>query len=221
MATSDKNPNKSYSFRVLAKVRGNFLAGLIVIAPIGFTMWIINSIIGWIDGWVLPLIPYNYHFAEYIGINLKGLGVIFFLVFTVLVGWVAKGILGRTFLRVGENLVDRTPIVRSVYSGIKQIAETVLSSRDSSFEKACLIEYPRKGIWAIAFVASDSRGEIAEKNPDKQNQLVSVFIPTTPNPTSGFLLFIPQSDIKYLDMTIEEAAKLVISAGLVYPKEKK
>ena len=221
MATKDKNPNKSYSFRVLAKVRGNFLAGLIVIAPIGFTMWIINSIIGWIDGWVLPLIPYNYHFAEYIGINLKGLGVIFFLVFTVLVGWVAKGILGRTFLRVGENLVDRTPIVRSVYSGIKQIAETVLSSRDSSFEKACLIEYPRKGIWAIAFVASDSRGEIAEKNPDKQNQLVSVFIPTTPNPTSGFLLFIPKSDIKYLDMTIEEAAKLVISAGLVYPKEKK
>ena len=221
MATSDKNPNKSYSFRVLAKVRGNFLAGLIVIAPIGFTMWIINSIIGWIDGWVLPLIPYNYHFAEYIGINLKGLGVMFFLVFTVLVGWVAKGILGRTFLRVGENLVDRTPIVRSVYSGIKQIAETVLSSRDSSFEKACLIEYPRKGIWAIAFVASDSRGEIAEKNPDKENQLVSVFIPTTPNPTSGFLLFIPKSDIKYLDMTIEEAAKLVISAGLVYPKEKK
>ena len=221
MATSDKNPSKSYSFRLLAKVRGNFLAGLIVIAPIGFTMWIINSIIGWIDGWVLPLIPYNYHFAEYIGINLKGLGVVFFLVFTVLVGWVAKGILGRTFLRVGENLVDRTPIVRSVYSGIKQIAETVLSSRDSSFEKACLIEYPRKGIWAIAFVASDSRGEIAEKNPDKENQLVSVFIPTTPNPTSGFLLFIPKSDIKYLDMTIEEAAKLVISAGLVYPKEKK
>jgi uncharacterized membrane protein len=221
MAARDKNLNKSYSFRVLANVRGNFLAGLIVIAPIGFTMWIINSIIGWIDGWVLPLIPYNYHFTEYIGINLKGLGVIFFLVFTVLVGWIGKGILGRTFLRIGENLVDRTPIVRSVYSGIKQIAETVLSSRDSSFDKACLIEYPRKGIWAIAFVASDSKGEIAEKNPNKNNQLVSVFIPTTPNPTSGFLLFIPKSDIIYLDMTIEEAAKLVISAGLVYPKEKK
>ncbi|MGY9034633.1 MAG: DUF502 domain-containing protein [Rhodobacterales bacterium] len=221
MAARDKNLNKSYSFRVLANVRGNFLAGLIVIAPIGFTMWIINSIIGWIDGWVLPLIPYNYHFTEYIGINLKGLGVIFFLVFTVLVGWIGKGILGRTFLRIGENLVDRTPIVRSVYSGIKQIAETVLSSRDSSFDKACLIEYPRKGIWAIAFVASVSKGEIAEKNPNKDNQLVSVFIPTTPNPTSGFLLFIPKSDITYLDMTIEEAAKLVISAGLVYPKEKK
>jgi len=221
MAARDKSPSKSYSFRVLANVRGNFLAGLIVIAPIGFTMWIINSIIGWIDGWVLPLIPYNYHFTEYIGINLKGLGVIFFLVFTVLVGWIGKGILGRTFLRIGENLVDRTPIVRSVYSGIKQIAETVLSSRDSSFDKACLIEYPRKGIWAIAFVASDSKGEIAEKNPNKNNQLVSVFIPTTPNPTSGFLLFIPKSDITYLDMTIEEAAKLVISAGLVYPKEKK
>ena len=221
MSARDKILNKSYSFRVLANVRGNFLAGLIVIAPIGFTMWIINSIIGWIDGWVLPLIPYNYHFTEYIGINLKGLGVIFFLVFTVLVGWIGKGILGRTFLRIGENLVDRTPIVRSVYSGIKQIAETVLSSRDSSFDKACLIEYPRKGIWAIAFVASDSKGEIAEKNPNKNNQLVSVFIPTTPNPTSGFLLFIPKSDITYLDMTIEEAAKLVISAGLVYPKEKK
>jgi len=206
---------------ILGNIRGNFLAGLIVIAPIGFTIWIVMSFINWIDGWVLPLIPYNYHFTDYLGLNLKGIGVIFFLIFTVIIGWLGKGILGRTFLRFGENLVDRTPIVRSVYNGIKQIAETILSSRDSSFEKACMIEYPRKGIWAIGFVSSDTKDEIADKNPLKTDKLISVFLPTTPNPTSGYLLFIPQSDITYLDMTVEDAAKLVISAGLVYPKKKK
>ena len=112
------------------------------------------------------------------------------------------------------------PVVRSFYSGIKQIAETVFAQQERSFEKACMIEYPRKGIWAIGFISTTAKGEIAERN-SSAGPMVSVFVPTTPNPTSGFLLFFPKSDIVELDMSIEDAAKLVISAGLVYPPAKK
>ncbi len=110
------------------------------------------------------------------------------------------------------------PVVRSIYSGVKQIAETVFAQTDRNFEKACLVEYPRRGIWAIGFISTQAKGEIAKKSPDGQD-LLSVFVPTTPNPTSGFLLFFPSSDVIELDMSIEEAAKLVISAGLVYPQK--
>lgn len=203
---------------VISRIRGNFFAGLVVIAPIGFTIWIILSIISWIDGWVLPLIPYNYHFEEYMVLNLKGFGVIVFLTFTVLVGMLGKGILGRSLLRLGESIVDRTPFVRPVYNGIKQIAETILASREVSFKRACLIEYPRKGIFSIAFVGGNAKDELVEKTFNS-GPLVSVFLPTTPNPTSGYLLFVPAKDITYLSMSVEDAAKLVISAGLVYPKK--
>jgi uncharacterized membrane protein len=148
----------------------------------------------------------------------RGVGVVVFLLFTVIVGWMGKGIMGRSFLRWSESLVERMPIVRSIYSGVKQIAETVFSQRDRSFEKACLVEYPRKGIWAIAFVSTTTKGEIAAGIPI-QDEKVSIFLPTTPNPTSGFLLFVPRSDIVELDMSVEDAAKLVISAGLVYPNK--
>ena len=111
------------------------------------------------------------------------------------------------------------PVVRSFYSGIKQIAETVFAQQERSFEKACMIEYPRKGIWAIGFVSTTAKGEIAARN-SKKGPMVSVFVPTTPNPTSGFLLFFPKADVIELDMSIEDAAKLVISAGLVYPPTK-
>ena len=122
-------------------------------------------------------------------------------------------------LRFGESMVERMPVVRSIYNGVKQIAETVFSQRDTSFDKACLIEYPRKGIWAIAFISTNARGEVRTKISDGED-IATVFLPTTPNPTSGFLLFLPRSDVKELDMTVEDAAKLVISAGLVYPNGK-
>jgi uncharacterized membrane protein len=149
-------------------------------------------------------------------INLRGVGVIFFLVFTVIIGWVAKGFIGRSLIRWGESLVDRLPLVRSVYGGVKQIAETVFAQSETNFDRACLIQYPRTGIWAIAFVSTRAKGDIARKLPI-QDEAVAVFMPTTPNPTSGFLLFLPRRDIIELDLSIEEAAKLVISAGLVYP----
>ncbi|MCE8005741.1 DUF502 domain-containing protein [Aestuariivita sp.] len=204
---------------LLAGLRASFLTGLIVIAPIGLTVWLIWTVVGWIDGFVLPLVPYNFRPEQYVGINLRGVGVIIFLIFTVIVGWIAKGLIGRSLIRWAESIVERTPVVRSIYSGIKQIAETVFAQSERSFENACLIQYPRQGIWAIGFISTDTRGEVAQK-ADAQNGMVSVFVPTTPNPTSGFLLFFPKEDVIELDMSIEEAAKLVISAGLVYPNDK-
>lgn len=203
----------------LSGLRSSFLTGLVVIAPIGLTIWFIWALMGFVDGVVLPLVPDRFNPGQYIGINLRGLGVVIFLVFTVIVGWVAKGLIGRSLLRFGESLVDRMPVIRSIYAAVKQIAETVFAQSDRSFEKACLIEYPRKGIWAIGFISTEARGEIADK-PVTAGALMSVFLPTTPNPTSGFLLYVPVEDVIILDMSVEDAAKLVISAGLVYPNAK-
>ena len=174
---------------------------------------------GWVDSVVLPLVPSTIQPEKYIGINLRGVGVIIFLIFTIFIGWIAKGLIGRSFISFAESLVDRMPVVRSIYSGVKQIAETVFAQSDRNFEKACLIEYPRRGIWVIGFISTEAKGEVAE-SAQTGDRLMGVFIPTTPNPTSGFLLFLPKQDIIELDMSVEEAAKLVISAGLVYPNAK-
>ena len=213
---------------MLARLRTSFLTGIVVIAPVALTLWLIWSVIGWFDGFVLPFVPDAYRpeqilntfFGYDLNLNIRGVGVVVFLIFATLVGWLAKGLIGRSFIRYAENLVNRMPVVRSFYSGIKQIAETVFAQQERSFEKACMIEYPRKGIWAIGFISTTAKGEIAERNSSK-GPMVSVFVPTTPNPTSGFLLFFPKADIVELDMSIEDAAKLVISAGLVYPPTKK
>ncbi len=204
---------------LFARIRSSFLTGIVVIAPVGVTIWLIWTVVGWIDGVVLPFVPQTIQPEEYIGINLRGVGVIIFLIFTVLVGWIAKGILGRSLIHFAEGLVNRMPVVRSIYSGIKQISETVFAQTERSFEKACLIQYPRRGIWAIGFVSTMAKGEIAER-AETGTGLMSVFLPTTPNPTSGFLLYFPVEDVIILDMSVEDAAKLVISAGLVYPNEK-
>lgn len=205
---------------LFAGLRASFLTGIVVIAPIGLTAYFLWSVVGWIDSFVLPLVPSVWRPEQYIGINLRGVGVIFFLVFTIIIGWIAKGLIGRSLIAWAEGLVDQMPVVRSIYTGLKQIAETVFAQQESSFEKACLIEYPRRGIWAIGFISTNAKGEV-NRIAGGSEQLLSVFVPTTPNPTSGFLLFFPQSEIIELDMSIEEAAKLVISAGLVYPEEKK
>lgn len=213
---------------MLARLRTSFLTGIVVIAPVALTIWLIWSVIGWFDGFVLPFVPDAYRPEEILNtifgydlkLNIRGVGVVVFLVFATLVGWLAKGLIGRSFIKYAENLVNRMPVVRSFYSGIKQIAETVFAQQERSFEKACMIEYPRKGIWAIGFISTTAKGEIADRN-SSNGPMVSVFVPTTPNPTSGFLLFFPKKDIIELDMSIEEAAKLVISAGLVYPPAKK
>jgi len=204
---------------ILAGLRASFLTGIVVIAPIGLTVYLLWTVIGWIDAFVLPLVPGPWRPEQYIGINLRGVGVIFFLVFTVMVGWIAKGMIGRSLIKWAEGIVDRMPVVRSIYTGLKQIAETVFAQQDASFDKACLIEYPRKGIWAIGFISTDAKGEVS-RIAGNGERLISVFVPTTPNPTSGFLLFFPVRDVVELEMTVEEAAKMVISAGLVAPPDR-
>ena len=191
--------------RFISGFRNSFLTGVVVIAPVGLTVWLVWTVIGWVDGFVLPFVPSQYQpeellkaiLGEDVRVNIRGLGVVFFLVFTTFIGWIAKGLLGRTFIRSAENLVNRMPVVRSVYSGVKQIAETVFAQADRSFEKACLIEYPRRGIWAIGFISTAAKGEVSKRAGSGQ-KMQSIFVPTTPNPTSGFLLFFPAEDvIKY------------------------
>ncbi len=202
--------------KLIADLRTSFLTGLAVIAPIGLTLWLIWSVINWIDGWVLPFLPSFLRPATRLGIDVPGAGVVMFLVFAVVVGWVTRGVVGSTLLRWGESIVDRMPVIRSVYNGVKQVAETALSQSETSFDRACLVEYPRKGIWAIGFISTRAKGEVSV-SLQAAGRIETVFVPTTPNPTSGFLLFVPASDLIELEMAVEDAAKLVISAGLVYP----
>jgi len=221
MTTNRKKAKKArrdvHRASFLASLRANFLTGIIVVAPVFLTAYLIWWFIGMIDGWVLPLVPERYQPEPYLGINVKGYGLIIFLIFTIFIGSMAKGFIGRAILNRGERVVARMPVVRSIYNGLKQIAETVLSQSNGSFEHACLVEYPRKGIWAVAFVATETKGKVLSSLPGNSAYL-SVFLPTTPNPTSGFLLFLPKEDVILLDMDVETAAKLVISAGLVSPE---
>lgn len=197
------------------RTRSNFLTGLVIVAPVSLTIWVIWTGINFIDSRVVPLVPDVYNPATYLGKNIAGFGVIIFLLFTALVGALTKGLAGRQFIKFGEGLFDRTPVVRSIYNAVKQIIETILNQSGTSFQNACLIEYPRRGLWAVAFISTEAQGELPGKLG--RDDVISVFLPTTPNPTSGFLLYVPRNEVVMLDMSVEDAAKLVISAGLVAP----
>ena len=216
-------PRRSF----LQRTRANFLTGLVIVAPVTLTLYLVWTFITFVDERIVPLVPAVYNPNTYLGVDIPGFGLVVFVVFTAVVGSATKNLFGRQLVLMAERWVDRMPIVRSVYNGVKQIIETVLTqSQGASFKEACLVEYPRREVWALAFVSTDTRGEIPPK-VDAHNRLlnseaapepmVSVFLPTTPNPTSGFLLFVPRKDVVTLDMSVEEAAKLVISAGLVVP----
>jgi len=210
----------------LGALRSSFLTGLVVVLPVGLTIYLIWTVIGWIDAWILPLIPAAYQpealieqiFGPDAKYPVRGVGVIVFLVFTMLIGWIAKGLIGRSMISWAEGMVDRMPVVRSIYNGIKQIAETMFNKSEASFDKTCLVEFPRPGIWTLGFVSSKAKGEIAAKLP-RGEEVISVFIGLTPF-TSGFLVFVPRSDVILLDMSMDDAAKMVVSGGLVYPVSK-
>jgi uncharacterized membrane protein len=211
---------------VLASLRASFLTGLVVVLPVGLTLYIAWAFIGWIDGWILPLIPAAYQpeallermFGPDVNFPVRGLGVIVFLIFTIIIGWIAKGLIGRSLIASAERLLDRTPVVRSVYSGVKQVTETFFGTKEKSFDKTCLVEFPRKGAWALGFVASKPKGEIAERLPGGEDY-IGVFVALTPF-TSGALIFVPAKDVIMLDMSTEDTAKMVVSAGLVTPTPK-
>lgn len=218
MADGKKPAQKRPSSRrtsLIAAARNNFLTGLIIVAPVVITIYLTWTIIEFVDARVVPLVPEVYNPRTYIEYDVPGFGLFIFLAFTTVVGYFTRNLFGRQLIRIAEGWVDRLPIVRTIYNALKQIVETILSQSNSSFQKACLVEYPRKGIWAIAFISTTTKGEIPPKAGEPE--MLSVFLPTTPNPTSGFLLFLPAADVIELDMTVEEAAKLVISAGLVSP----
>lgn len=207
---------------MLARLRNYFLTGILIITPLGVTLAIAWWVVKFIDDVVIPLIPEAYNPArllgELIGIegNVPGLGILVLVAVVTVIGALAAGLLGRWFIRLSEALLNQMPVIRSLYSAIKQLLETVLRNQSDTFKQAVLLQYPRPGLWAIAFVTAKVDGELGRR---LEAEHVSVFLPTTPNPTSGFLLFVPTSDVVELDMTVEEAVKMVISAGIVTPKE--
>ena len=219
---ADPAPRRS----LFAGFRASFLTGLVVVLPVGLTIYVVWGVIGYIDGWILPLIPSYYQpeallhraFGPEVDFPVRGVGVLVFLVFTALVGWLARGLIGRTVMRQAENVVDRVPLVRSVYSGVKQITETFFAKSEKSFERTCLVEFPREGYWAVGMVATTPKGEIAAKLPGG-TPMVAVFVGLTPM-TSGMLLFVPERDVIFLDLKADEAVKMIVSAGLVYPQPK-
>jgi uncharacterized membrane protein len=200
------------------RLRNYFLTGFIVCAPLAITAYIAWSFIGWVDSWVKPYIPYRYNPDNYLPFPVPGFGLIVALVLITLIGFLTANFIGRTIIHYGESLLSRMPFVRSIYSALKQIFETVLSHKSDMFSKVGIVEYPRKGVWSIVFVASEKDTEINEKLNSRDDPMIAVFMPCTPNPTTGFLMYVRRSEIVELDMTIEEAAKLVISAGLVVPE---
>ncbi len=209
---------------MFGRLRAYFLAGILVSAPLAITFALARWVIEFVDERIVPLIPAEYnpdiYLREVLGveIGLPGFGLLVLVVGITLIGALTAGFVGRTLVRWGERMLDQVPIVRSLYSGSKQILETVLQQQSKAFRQAVLVEYPRRGLWAIAFVTAPTTGEIKRHLED--HELVNVFLPTTPNPTSGFLLFVPAKDAILLDMTVEEAVKMVISAGIVTPPDR-
>ncbi|AGT08452.1 DUF502 domain-containing protein [Paracoccus aminophilus] len=201
---------------VLASLRSSFFTGAMVLVPIGVTFWLIWWLTGWIDGWVMPFIPLRWRPDNWLGVNPRGLGVVIIVTFTMLIGWLARGYIGRAMIRNAEAIVDRMPIVRSIYGGLKQISETILTPGDEKFERACLVEYPRRGAYRIGLVSGPARAELTDID-GIDDRILSVFLPNTPNATTGFLIYVAERELIFLDMSVEDAAKLVISAGLVYP----
>ena len=201
----------------MLKIRSWFITGILVLTPIILTVYVAWAFITFVDNLVVPIVPNGYRPSNYLPFSIPGLGLIIVFTFTTLVGSLASGLFGRTLIRIWENILNRMPVVRSVYSAIKQILETVMAAQSDAFRQAVLVQYPRKDIWAIGFVTGSTKGEVGKYVSEK---MINVFMPTTPNPTSGFLLFFPEKDLIYLKMSVEDALKLVVSGGMVIPKDK-
>ncbi len=202
---------------LLARLRAYFLTGLVVAAPISITIYLTWIFISYVDSWIKPFVPAVYNPDTYLPFSVPGVGLVFAFFGLTFLGALTANLFGRTIVAYGEQMFGRMPVVRNVYRALKQIFETALSQSGTSFQDVGLIEYPRKGLYAIVFVSTETSGEILTKSGEQH--MISVFLPTTPNPTSGYLLFVPKRDIMLLDMSVEDGAKLVISAGLVTPSE--
>lgn len=208
---------KAVFMKLGSKIRAYLFTGILVTAPVAITFYMAYKFILWVDRMVNRMIPprINEMLSDIIPFTIPGLGLLMLIVALILVGMFAAGFLGKFFLRLGEWIVYKMPLISSVYSVLKQIFETFFSTKNQAFSKVVLLEYPRKGIWILGLVSSETKGEVNER---MGIEMLNVFIPTTPNPTSGFLIFVPKEDTVELDMSVEEGLKFIISGGLVEPE---
>jgi uncharacterized membrane protein len=206
------------SSHLAARLRGYFLTGLIVVGPVAITIYVVWWFINLVDAWVKPLIPTAYLPETYLPFNVPGVGLIVGIFGLMVIGALTANLFGRTIVSYGEMMLDRMPVVRGVYRLLKQIFTTIFSKTGSSFKRVGVIEFPRKGLYALVFVSGDPPAEIREKLGNGE-ALMTVFMPNAPNPTTGFVVFMPAKDVTVLDMSIEDGAKMVVSAGLVAPQQ--
>lgn len=211
-------PHRSRRVRLAARLRAYFLAGILITAPLGLTIYIAWVFVTWVDRQVIPLLPDRYNPENYLPVSVPGVGLVIVLVGLTAIGAITAGMLGRLFVAVSERLLNRMPVIRSLYAATKQIFETVLAHKATAFREVVLVEYPRRGSWVIGFITGATEGEIQELTDE---EMVNLFVPTTPNPTSGFLLFVPRSDIVPLHMSVEEGIKMVVSGGIVTPPDRR
>ena len=199
-------------------IRGYFLAGVLITAPVGITFYILWLLIRWVDSKVTPLLPDAYNPETYLPFAVPGLGVLLAFLFLTLIGWVTAGMIGRIWTRFAEKALARMPVIRSLYGAVKQIIETILQQQSNAFRQVVLFEYPRRGSWALGFITGTTQGEVQNLTSE---DVVNVFLPTTPNPTSGYLLFVPRRELVVLNMTVEEGIKMVVSGGIVTPPDRR
>jgi uncharacterized membrane protein len=200
---------------LFGRLRAYFFTGLAITAPIAITIWTTLWFVNIFDRWLKPYIPDIYNPNSYLPFNVPGFGLIFGLFFITLVGALAANLVGRTLLGIWEKLLARTPVVRSIYKGSKQIFETLFLQKGASFQKVCLVEWPRKGIYALAFISREIDGAMIGLEPGRA--MYAIYISTTPNPTGGYVFFADKADVKVLGTSVEDALKLIISMGLVFP----
>jgi uncharacterized membrane protein len=198
------------------QIKRHFITGLLIWIPLGITLWVLGLLIGLMDQ-SLVLLPDALHPRSWLGFHIPGLGVILTLLVIIMTGVFAANVLGQQMLGYWEGVLARIPIVKSIYYGVKKISDTLFSKSGQAFRKPLLVQYPREGIWTIAFLTGKPGGDVVNHLP---GDYVSVFVPTTPNPTSGFVLMLPKSDVIELDMTVDEAIRYVISMGVVAPEIK-
>jgi uncharacterized membrane protein len=197
---------------LLARLRNWFLTGIIVTAPIGLTLYLTMEFVDLVDRNVARLIPLAYHPNRFLPFDLPGIGLLVAIGGLTVIGFLTANFVGRAFLRLGERIVARMPVVSGIYSALKQIFETVLAQSSTSFRQVALIQFPEVGTWTIAFVTAEQKGEIQRKAGD---DLVGLLVPTTPNPTSGYLVYVPRKDIVPLSMSVDDAIKLIVSGGVL------
>jgi uncharacterized membrane protein len=215
-ATPSERPRQPFHLGLLARLRAYFLAGVLVTAPVAITFYIVWLIVSFVDARVSGLLPERYNPETYLPFGIPGLGLVIAIAALILIGALTAGYLGRIVVRLSDAALARMPVVRSIYGATKQIFETVLAQKSTAFRQVCLVEYPRHGVWTLGFITGTTVGEVQERTSD---EVVNVFLPTTPNPTSGFLLFVPRQDIILLEMSIEDGIKMVISGGIVTPPD--